>query len=114
MSEKVEPLTVEELIGMKDTVLTHNVGFEIVQNGETKKIKREVTFRRLTYGEIDKLREIPEAEPLRYASAVIFMGSISPKFNNVDEIPKAPHGFVRHYSALILAESGKDPFLGIR
>ena len=86
MSGNIEPLTVEELLGLKDVVLTRNVNFEYIADGEVKKMEREVVFRRLTYEEIDKLRTIPETEPLRYASAVIYAGSISPKFERADEI----------------------------
>ena len=111
MSGKVEPLTLEELLSINESVLTRNIAFEIVVDGVVQKMTREVIFKRLTYAQIDTLRKVPENEPARYASAVIFAGSISPKFEKVDEVIKTPHGFVRHYSALILAESGKDPFL---
>ena len=117
MSE-VDPLTVEELLGLVgNAVLERDIEFELtIHDKEPKqqKMTRRVVFRRLSYEEIDTLRKIPESEPLKYASIVIFSASQTPKFQNVDEVKKAPQGFVRHYSAVILAESGKDPFLGKR
>lgn len=110
-----EPLTLEELMAFgTKTVLERDLVFEVTMHDKEPKeqeVKRRVVFRRLTYEEIDTLRSIPENEPLRYASAVIHMASMVPKFENVEQIVKSPHGFVRHYSALILKESGKDPFL---
>jgi len=111
MSEEIPDLTLDELLGFKNVVLIRDLEFEINVDGEVQQMKRKVTFRRLTYGEIDKLRTIPDDKPLRYASAVILTGSISPKFADVDQIAGSPHGFVRNYNALIMRESGKDPFL---
>lgn len=106
-----EPLTLDDLMTLQHAVLQRDLEFEYLVNGKVEKVRKRVTFRRLTYEEIDKLRKIPESEPLRYASAVILTASEGPKFENVEQIVKVPHGFVRHYSALILSESGKDPFL---
>lgn len=107
-----EDLTLDDLMTMGHAVLQRDLEFEVVNDGKVESIKKQVTFRRLTYQEIDTFRSIPEKEPLRYASAVILTASVGPKFENVEQIIKTPHGFVRHYSALILEESGKDPFLG--
>ena len=114
MSEEtvdVTDLTIDELLGFKQGVLIRELAFEVDINGKTEKMWRKVTFRRMTYGEIDKLRTIPDSEPLRYATAVIQTASISPKFEDTDQIAASPLGFVRNYNALILRESGKDPFL---
>lgn len=112
MKEETVDLTLDELLGLKDTVLIRNIKFEITIDGNVNEMERKVTFRRLTYGEVNKLSDIPEDKPLRYASAVILTASISPKFADVDQIDASPHGFVRNYTALIMRESGKDPFLG--
>lgn len=110
------PITIDELFAFgSNVVLERNISFEATMHDKEPKeqmITRKVIFRRLTYEEIDNLRSVPDDKPLRYASAVILTASLNPKFENVDQIVKAPHGFVRHYSALILSESGKNPFLG--
>lgn len=110
------PITIDELFAFgSNVVLERNISFETIMHDKDPKeqmVKRKVIFRRLTYEEIDSLRSVPEDKPLRYATAVILTASLTPKFENVDQIIKAPHGFVRHYSALILSESGKNPFLG--
>ena len=110
------PITIDELFAFGNSVvLERNISFETIMHDKDPKeqiVKRKVIFRRLTYEEIDTLRSIPDNKPLRYATSVIHTASLEPKFENVDQIVKAPHGFVRHYSALILSESGKNPFLG--
>lgn len=80
-----------------------------MSNGE--ELKREVKFRRLTHSEIADLSAIPREEDVRYTRLVVITASIEPKFEDVDKVALAPHGFIQHYSTLILDESGKDPFL---
>ena len=109
--EKITDLTIDELLGFRNKNLVRELKFEVTVDGNKEVMVRKVMFRRLTYGEIDKLRTIPDNKPLRYASAVILSGSVSPKFDDVDQIANSPLGFVRNYNALILRESGKDPFL---
>lgn len=108
-NENVPSLSVEELLGLGPEHIVRRFVFEM-EDGS--KFEREVVFRRLSYNEITELSRIPEKEPDRYTKAVIHLASISPKFEDTDQISKASSGFVRHYSALILRESGKDPFLG--
>lgn len=101
-------ITVEDLIGLKDKPIYKSLEFDL-PDGTT--LKRKVVFRRLTYSEISAIRKIPENEVDRYTQTVVFTGSIEPKFELADDVPKAPHGFIVSFSRLILAESGKDPFL---
>ncbi len=108
-TEKTPPLSVEELLNLGHEHIVKKFVFDMADGS---KLEREVVFRRLSYNEITELSRIPEAEPDRYTRAVIHLASISPKFEDTDQISKVPSGFVRHYSALILRESGKDPFLG--
>lgn len=103
------PLTVEELLNLASEHVMKRFVFDMADGS---KVEREVVFRRLSYKEITELSKIPEKEPDRYTRAVIHLASILPKFSDTDQIAEVPSGFVRHYSALILRESGKDPFLG--
>lgn len=107
--ERLKPLSVEELLNLGHEQIVKKFVFEMTDGS---KMEREVVFRRLSYNEITELSKIPETEPDRYTRAVIHLASISPKFEDTDQISKVSSGFVRHYSALILRESGKDPFLG--
>lgn len=107
--EQPKALSVEELLDLGKEKIVRKFVFELLDGSQ---IEREVTFRRLSYDEITKLSKIPEDKPDRYTRAVIHLASIFPGFDDTDEVSKAPSGFVRHYSALILKESGKNPFLG--
>lgn len=53
--EKAElvDLTIDELLGFKNSNLVRKVTFEITVNGKAEKMERRVIFRRLTYSEID-------------------------------------------------------------
>lgn len=104
-------LTLEELFGASRAQIQRTITMEM---DDGKLLNRKVTFRRLTYEEIAGLSQIPRDKDAAYTSTVVFKGSIVPKFEDVDQVSKAPHGFVRHYGTLILDESGKDPFLSKR
>lgn len=106
--ETTQSLTLDEILKGSSARLNRTFIFE-QDNGE--EMQRDVTFRRLTYQEITDLALIPTAEDARYTRTVVFLASLEPKFEDADQVGKTPHGFVQHYSKLILDESGKDPFL---
>ncbi len=101
-------ITLEELLGAGRAHLKRTLIFEMDDGTE---ITRTVIFRRLTYKESSDLAQIPREEDAKYTSMVVFLASIQPKFNVIDEVLAVSHGFVQHYSRLILDESGKNPFL---
>jgi len=105
------PLTMDELLGASAAHIDRTITIEM---DDGKILERKVTFRRLTYKEIADLSKIPRENDAAYTSTVVFWASLVPKFEVVDDVSKAPHGFVRHYGTLILDESGKDPFLSKR
>ena len=103
-AEKPPVLKIEDLHGIKEVILEKTIKID------TKEFT--VRFKRLTYGQVVALDTIPPEETGRYVSNVVFAASIDPKFSklkDVDDLGLA--GFVRHYSRLILNETGKDPFL---
>jgi len=106
--ETAPPLTVDDLLEAGKTVLTRTVRFEMPDGTEMVK---ELQFKRLTYTQIAALSKIPEKQTDKYTRSVVFESSVMPKFEDIDEVGKAPSGFIRHYSAIILDESGKNPFL---
>ena len=105
---EVEPLTIKELISASDRVVTREIEIEL---GDGEKVIRRVKFKPLTFGQATILEEIPREENRRYTKTVVKLCSIEPAVDNMDDLDKVPSGFLRHYSNLILRESGKTPFL---
>ena len=102
------PITLEELFSAGKAHIKRTLVLEL---DDGKELRREVTFRRLSYKEIHDLSIIPREEAARYTKTTVFWSSIVPKFETVDQVDEAPNGFVQNYCNIILAESGKDPFL---
>lgn len=107
-SAPIQPLTLEELLGAGKVHIKRTL---ILELDDGKELRRSITFRRLSFKEISNLSLIPREENARYTNTVVFMASIIPKFENVDQVDAAPNGFVQNYCTIILDESGKDPFL---
>jgi hypothetical protein len=106
--EEVSPLTVDDLLNAGKAVLTRTIRFDM---GNGEEMVKELKFRRLTYTQIAGLSKIPQDQTDKYTRSVVFEASVMPQFEDIDEVGTVPSGFVRHYSAAILEESGKDPFL---
>lgn len=101
-------LTLEELLGAGRSHIKRTM---ILELDDGKELKRSITFRRLSFKEVSDLSLIPRKENARYTNTVVFMASIHPEFENVDQVDAAPNGFIQHYCTLILDESGQSPFL---
>ena len=106
--QEIKTITIAELLNSSAEPLQRVIELE-TRDGSSQ--SRKVIFRRLSFKEVEALSDIPQAEVERYTRTVLFIGSIEPKFKDVDQIGLLPSGFVNGYASIILEETGKTPFL---
>lgn len=113
--DDIPDLTADEV--MKDANVDQTFPITLLMNG--KKVKRKVTFKKATFAEMSLMnrmaKEANDSEDIdvkkRYWQTLIMKYSVSPKFENADQLDALGFDFVQHFGRLIEVTSLKNPFL---